>query len=225
MLEVVGMVTKKNPESEPGLLQVAGIRHFNEAAATWDENPHRRQLTEAIARSIGSTLPLQPDWRVLEYGCGTAALSFLLASQVREVVAADAAPGMVEQIRRKLTVYPTTKVKPLLLDLTQEAALTERFDLILMAMALHHITDVPELLSRLGSMLADRGWLAIADLQAEDGSFHTPQTVPHNGFAPKALAQSITVSLGEVSCTWRIVHEIPKNGRLYPVCLWAAQKR
>lgn len=219
------MVTQNNPESAPDISQAAGICHFNEAAATWDENPHRWQLTEAIARSVGATLPLQPGWRVLEYGCGTAALSFLLASQVREVVAADAAPGMVEQIRRKLEISPATQVTPRLLDLTQEAAPTERFDLILMAMALHHIPKVPELLSRLGSMLGDRGWLAIADLQAEDGSFHMPRTVPHNGFVPEALAHSLTAAIGEASCTWRVVHEMAKNGRSYPVCLWTAQKR
>jgi len=96
--------------------------HFDEAAATWDDNPHRRALTESIATSIRATVPLRDDWRVLECGCGTAALSFDLVPAVGEVVAADASPGMIEQVRRKLTRYPTAKITPLLLDLTRNAS-------------------------------------------------------------------------------------------------------
>lgn len=218
------MVTESNPNPAPDISMAAVVSHFNEAAATWDENPHRRELTQAIARSVCANVPLQPDWRVLEYGCGTANLSFLLASRVREMVAADASPGMVEQIHRKLETCPTTRIQPRLLDLMQEPAPVERFDLILVAMTLHHIPDVSELLTRLGSMLGDGGWLAIADLQTEDGSFHESIKVPHNGFAPETMVQSINQVIGTNSCTWRIVHEFPKNGRTYPVCLWTAQK-
>jgi len=218
------MATKSNPNPAPDISMAAVVSHFNDAAATWDENPHRRELTQAIARGVGTAIPLQPTWRVLEYGCGTAGLSFLLASRVREMVAADASPGMVEQVRRKLETCPATRIQPRLLDLMQETAPTEQFDLIVVAMTLHHVPNVPELLTRLGSMLGAGGWLAIADLQTEDGSFHTSLTVPHNGFAPETMVQSINQAIGTNSCTWRVVHEFPKNGRTYPVCLWTAQK-
>jgi ubiquinone/menaquinone biosynthesis C-methylase UbiE len=218
------MTIKSNSNPAPDISMVEVVRHFDEAATIWDEDPHRRERTQAIARSIVATVPLKSNWRVMEYGCGTAELSFLLASQVREVVAADASAGMVDQIRRKLKPCPTIRIEPRLLDLVQEPAPVERFDLILVAMALHHIPDVSELLTRLGSMLGDGGWLAIADLQAEDGSFHMPLTVPHNGFVPETMVQSINQAIGTNSCSWRIVHEFPKNGRTYPVCLWTAQK-
>ena len=210
----------KNADFSPAA--VAG--HFNAAAATWDENLQRRELTQAIAAAIATAVPLLPHWRVLEYGCGTANLSFLLASRVHAIVAADASPGMVEQIHRKLEASPALNIQPRLLDLTREPAPAERFDLILAAMTLHHIPDVPDLLSRLAGMLGDAGWLAIADLHAEDGSFHSELAVPHHGFAPDTMVQNINQALATHSCHWRVVHHLPKNGRMYPVCLWTAQK-
>jgi ubiquinone/menaquinone biosynthesis C-methylase UbiE len=79
---------------------------FDEAAATWDDTPRRRQMSETITRAVQQTIPLRKDWRVLEYGCGTATLGFLLAPHVGEVVAADASAGMVEQVR---TIHTVTK--------------------------------------------------------------------------------------------------------------------
>jgi ubiquinone/menaquinone biosynthesis C-methylase UbiE len=198
--------------------------HFDEAAASWDDNTHRRALTEAIARAIRDVLPLSRKWRVLEYGCGTGTLSFLLASAVREVVAADASPGMIEQVRRKLAMCPDCRMTPLLLDLTSEPVPSDTFDLVITAMALHHVEDVAQLLSTLRGMLVRGGWLVVADLCAEDGSFHEPMKVPHNGFAPGALADVARRSLGEADCQWRIVHRVQKNDRGYDVFLLAAHQ-
>jgi ubiquinone/menaquinone biosynthesis C-methylase UbiE len=200
------------------------MKHFDDAAATWDDNPHRRELTRAIAAGIRTNVPLQPNWRMLEYGCGTGTLSLLLAPHVQEVVAADASSGMVDQLRRKLQDLPEARVKPRLLDLTHEAPLAESFALIVAAMTLHHVPNVVAILADLGKMLAKGGWLAIADLQLEDGSFHADLKVPHNGFNPENMAHDITGAIGADSCPWRVVHEVAKPNRTYPVCLWTACK-
>ena len=188
------------------------------------KNPQRRALTTAIATAIQQAIPLDHHWRVLEYGCGTAILSFLLAPFVREVVAADASPGMIEQACRKLAASPVAGLSMRVLDLTQEAAPPEDFDLIMMAMALHHIADVPGLLRRLSSMLAKDGWLVIVDLCSEDGSFHNPMKVPHNGFAPESLAKAMASVLEPAQCTSQVIHQFEKNGRSYPVFLLTARK-
>lgn len=169
-------------------------------------------------------MPLHSDWRTLEYGCGTGTLGFLLAPAVREVVAADASPGMIEQVRRKLSLYPATRMRPVLLDLTRNPVPGEQFDLIVTAMALHHVDDVESLLSRLGELLTEGGWLVVADLCSEDGSFHEPLKVPHNGFAPEALADVVSRSLGQAQCHWRVVHRVQRNDRGYDVFLLAAHQ-
>ncbi len=67
----------------------------------------------------------------------------------------------------------------------QEEGPAGQFDLVVTAMTLHHIADVPGFLARLGHLLRKDGRLAVADLVTEDGSFHAPMTVPHNGFDPE----------------------------------------
>jgi 2-polyprenyl-3-methyl-5-hydroxy-6-metoxy-1,4-benzoquinol methylase len=203
----------------------ADVAHFNEAAATWDDNPARRELTEAIAQAIKSVIALQPHWRLLEYGCGTASLSLMLGPDVQEIVAADASPGMVEQVRRKLERFPGIRLTPRVLDLTAGEVPAERYDLVVMAMALHHVEDVPALLVRLSGLLVPGGWLVIADLAAEDGSFHAPMVVPHNGFETDDLARERGSAVHAAPAAVRPVHTFLKNDRPYTVNLWTAQKR
>ena len=196
-----------------------GTSRFDEAAATWDDNPRRRQLSEAIAQAIRQAVPLKKDWRVLEYGCGTATLGFLLAPHVREVVAADASAGMIEQVRRNLAQSSHVNLTPTLLDLSQQPAPAERFDLIVTAMAMHHVEDVQQVLTRVGEMLTDGGYLAIADLCQEGGSFHQDILVPHNGFCPAALAETVVRCIRGTHCRWQTIHTVIKNDRQYEIFL------
>jgi len=70
--------------------------HFDQAAATWDENPSRLALTRAIAAAVADAVPLMPHGSAMEYGCGTATLSFLLAGSLGKIVAADVSQGMLD---------------------------------------------------------------------------------------------------------------------------------
>jgi hypothetical protein len=77
----------------------------------------------------------------------------------------------------------------------------------------------------LAACLAPGGWLAIADLESEDGSFHA-EPVPHHGFDPQAfLARMGRAGLDPVSA--ERVHAMRKSpeGRDYPVFLAVARKR
>lgn len=199
-------------------------RDFDQAAATWDQDPQRQERTRVIAREITSAVPLRPDWHVMEYGCGTAALGFLLAEKVREVVAADASQGMIDQVARKLQACPSARVKPMRLDLERDPVPSTRFDLIVCAMSLHHIADTRQLLAKWAAMLADDGWLAVVDLCQEDGSFHSPVTVPHNGFVPGVLQQMMAQAMGPTDARSQVIQQIHKNGRAFDVFLLVAHR-
>jgi predicted methyltransferase len=55
-------------------------------------------------------------------------------------------------------------------------------------MTIHHLDDILALFAKLYSMLNDGGFIAIADLDSEDGSFHSDNTgVFHHGFDREAL--------------------------------------
>ncbi|NIV32583.1 MAG: methyltransferase domain-containing protein, partial [Anaerolineae bacterium] len=67
--------------------------------------------------------------------------------------------------------------------------LERQFDLIVSAMALHHVEDTERLLQRFHQHLSPGGGIALADLDQEDGSFHPPEVegVFHDGFDRTAL--------------------------------------
>lgn len=56
------------------------------------------------------------------------------------------------------------------------------------AMTLHHIPDTDHILRVFHDLLKPGGWLAIADLDREDGSFHEPKVDVQHGFDRAALA-------------------------------------
>jgi 2-polyprenyl-3-methyl-5-hydroxy-6-metoxy-1,4-benzoquinol methylase len=199
----------------------AGTAHFDQAAITWEDNPVRRQLNDAVTAAIIEAIPLRPDWTVLEYGCGTAALSRRLAPQVSRVLAMDASAGMIAEAAKFATAQGLANLATRQLDLLREPPPEERFDLIVSAMTLHHVTDTSLLFRRLHSLLRPGGQMALADLFPEDGSFHDDPEIPHHGFDPASLAD-ILAGLGLADAVWREIHRIEKNGFTYPVFLLTA---
>jgi len=199
------------------------IAHFDAAAASWDENAVRRAMTEAIAKAIRATVPLRREMRALEYGCGTATLSILLADSLGEVVAADASAGMIDQVRQKIERFALGNLRAVQLDLSQERHSGGAFDLIMTAMALHHMPDVRLILGRMAEMLAPEGWLAIVDLVEEDGTFHRDVKVPHNGFSQGTLGRMLE-ELRFTNLRWQVAYQVERNDRFYDIFLLSAKR-
>jgi predicted TPR repeat methyltransferase len=204
-------------------------KHFDKAAAGWDQQQRRVELAAKIAAAISTTLPLNKKMTAMEYGCGTGLVGLALASQLATLTAVDTSSGMLEVLARKIKDEKITNVTPLRLDLLEET-LAEKFDLIFCAMTLHHIKEAGQLLIRFCELLADGGYLAVADLQEEDGSFHGAEAdgIMHNGFNPADLAITLTgLGLHEVSV--KEVHSIIKTNeaavsRSYPIFLLTGRK-
>ena len=165
----------------------------------------------------------------LEYGCGTGLVGLALAPQLATLTAVDTSTGMLEVLAQKIKSEQITNVTPLRLDLLREP-LTDRFDLIFCAMTLHHIKEADQLLARFCDLLQDGGYLAVADLQEEDGSFHDAEAdgVMHHGFNPAELANTLT-TLGLHQVAVQEVHSLVKTNdagveRAYPVFLLTGKK-
>jgi hypothetical protein len=58
-------------------------------------------------------------------------------------------------------------------------------------MVLHHIDDVEKIIKKFHNLINPGGYLAIADLYAEDGSFHGEGFTGHNGFDIEKLSSWI----------------------------------
>jgi SAM-dependent methyltransferase len=207
-----------SPPKEP---VPAGASPFDQAASTWEDNPVRRQLTDAVSAAITETIPLRPSWAVLEYGCGTAALSRRLAPHVGQVLAVDASAGMIAEAAKFAAAHGVANLATRQLDLLRDPPPTERFALVVSAMTLHHVADIALLCRRLRSLLRPGGQMALADLFPEDGSFHNDPEIPHHGFDPASLADILS-GLDLVDAAWREIHRIEKPWGTYPVFLLTA---
>jgi len=202
---------------------------FDLAAATWDEHPARMAMTRAVAQAICSQVPVRPTMTALDFGCGTGLVTLALQPHVRRILGVDSSPAMLAKLQEKVQAMGVTNVDALLLDFTVQPPPAElRVDLIVSAMALHHIADIPALLQTFVQMLAPGGALALADLDTEDGSFHPdPTGVYHTGIDRAWLmAQFTALGLQDVRAT--TAHEMERptpDGapRRYPIFLISGQ--
>lgn len=208
--------------------QAENQSRFDQIAAQWDESPKRTETAIAVADAIAAAVPLAPNWRALEYGCGTGLVGVRLLPRLKHLTAADLSPGMITVLREKIAAAGLTGINPQVLDLTSAAPPAARYDLIFTSLALHHIPDVGALLRTFASMLEPKGWVALADLDAEDGGFHGPDVpgIAHRGFERSDITRWLQAA-GFESVTFRTAHLIEKERQgevhRYPVFLATAR--
>jgi ubiquinone/menaquinone biosynthesis C-methylase UbiE len=158
-------------------------RNFNEAASSWDDEPRRVRLASEVAECVKKAVTVTGEMTVLDYGCGTGLVTLCLQPLVRSITGADLSDGMLEILRGKIEARGLTNVKAVLLDRGRETFPAESFELLVSSMTLHHVEDVARLLAAFHRVLLPGGVLAVADLDAEDGSFHGHgPSAAHSGF-------------------------------------------
>ena len=155
--------------------------YFAEKAKDYDKLKTRTNNVDTIAYSILKEVPFTKAMQVLDFGSGTGLLLSNIAPHVGSITAVDISASMNEVLRAKINNIDG-EVKMLAIDLTKEP-LDKKFDAIISSMTLHHIEDVALLFKKFYNLLNKNGIIAIADLDKEDGSFHTTATgMFHCGF-------------------------------------------
>lgn len=159
------------------------FHRFDKAAADWDANIARVDLANGVAEAIRQTVPLRPDMQAMDFGAGTGLLTLALLPHLGAFTAVDSSSMMLRVLDGKLANLKIANVNTLHCDITEAALPATAFDLIVSSMALHHMRDVLTVLARLRPCLKPGGWIAVADLDSEDGTFHAdPTGVYHRGF-------------------------------------------
>ncbi|MDA8128999.1 MAG: class I SAM-dependent methyltransferase [Betaproteobacteria bacterium] len=211
--------------AQPTTLDAA---HFDSKARQWDENPIFRERALKIADGIRRTVPLNRDMRALDYGSGTGLLSFPLRSELGAILLADSSSGMLEVAAEKIATQRATNMATAKLDLLVDPPPTQRFDLIYTSMTLHHVPDTDRILRIFHDLLRPGGYLCVADLDEEDGSFHGLDVVDvHHGFARPELGR-LAAQAGFADVQFQTVFNIDKERETttqsYPVFLMTAKR-
>ncbi|MDP2172041.1 MAG: methyltransferase domain-containing protein [Rhodocyclaceae bacterium] len=198
---------------------------FDESARTWDQDPVKLARAQAVAAGIRSQVP--PQARALEYGCGTGLLGFALQSHCGQMTLADSSAGMLAVLDEKIAACGASNMRSTRLDLVTDPLPPDRYELICTLMTAHHIADTDQLLRDMHALLAAPGYLCIADLDAEDGSFHGPEFDGHKGFDRDALKRKAEAAgFRDISFT-TVFHMQKGNGPQqteFPIFLMVARK-
>lgn len=193
---------------------------FDEKAKTWDDDPDRTRRSRVAAEAIRAAVPLGSSTRLLEYGAGTGLVSQFLAHDVGPITLAEPSAGMRGVMAEKVAagILPTD-ARIWDLDLTADPIPPDRFDLVVTVLTLHHIHDVPSVLTGFATLLDEGGWLCVVDLEQEDGTFHDdPDFDGHHGLSRTVLASQLDTA-GFTDVRFQPCDEIIKNERAYPVFL------
>jgi len=195
---------------------------FDEKAKDWDANDMATALSAAVGSTLVKAVELGSHMRVMDFGAGTGLVSSHVAPAVKTVVAVDISAAMLEKLAAKDELQG--KVEVVCQDITKQP-LDQTFDLIVSAMALHHVEDTDALLQTFAAHLEPGKHVALADLDKEDGSFHPEGTagVFHSGFERGELQAKLEANgFGDVKFV--TAHVVAKPGGDYPVFLVTAQK-
>ncbi len=159
---------------------------FANRSKSWDSKSLRVQNAKAIANKIIENINLNKNMHLLDLGAGTGLLSFFLSDHIRKITALDNSASMLEVFKSKQDRF-NCQTDIIYADITKER-IDEKFDGIISSMTIHHIKDIKKLFETLRVLLNPGGFIALADLVSEDGSFHDNNTgVYHKGFDIKEL--------------------------------------
>jgi len=167
------------------------MNEFDIKAVEWDKNPMHWDRSEAIAKEIIKLIPLKNEMTALEYGAGTGITSFLLKDYLKEITLMDNSSEMVKVMNEKIKTTKVKNLKALNFDLEHTDYKGGKFDLIFTQMVLHHVTDTENIIKTFYGLLNPEGYVAIADLYPEDGSFHGEGFSGHKGFNIEKLSKLV----------------------------------
>lgn len=158
-------------------------RDFNKSSGQWDAEQFRVNLANGVAAAIIREINPTKDMAALDFGCGTGLLTLRLQPLVGTMTGADSSPGMLAVLEEKIKDQGLTNIRTVLVDFEKGDRIEEKFHLIVCNMVLHHVPDTASLFRLWHEMLLPGGRLCFADLDTENGSFHSDKTgVFHFGF-------------------------------------------
>ena len=162
---------------------------FAQKATSYEQNRSRVDNVDNIARAVIRSVSLDTSMHLMDFGSGTGLLLERVAPYVRKITAIDISRSMNEQLQAKRDKI-SCELEMLEVDL-ETSDISGKFDGIISSMTMHHVRDIDAMFRKFHSLLNDGGFVAIADLNKEDGSFHTEDAgVFHCGFDHDAINKS-----------------------------------
>ncbi len=156
---------------------------FDQSAQTWDASDMRVMLAKNIYDAMVKNIAFTNTMEVIDFGAGTGLLSRNIALHVRSLLGIDTSSKMLEKLDELGCENISTHHGDICQFETQKS-----YDGVVSAMTMHHVEALDTLFAKLHALLKEGGFIAIADLMQEDGTFHNNnEGVHHFGFDEATL--------------------------------------
>lgn len=194
--------------------------YFAHKAESYEQNRDRVDNVSNIANTILEKTHIEPSMHLMDFGSGTGLLLERIAPHVKKITAVDISPSMNRQLAEKrASLQCELDVREIDLE---EQSIDECFDGIISSMTMHHVRDIDAMFRRFRELLKPGGFIAISDLDKEDGTFHSEDTgVFHFGFERNDIARAAEQA-GFSGIEVVSASAIEKEDRSYPVFLLTA---
>jgi 2-polyprenyl-3-methyl-5-hydroxy-6-metoxy-1,4-benzoquinol methylase len=193
---------------------------FEEKAKDWDKRERIQKLSSAIGGCILQNVALNASMQVLDFGAGTGLIASQIAPRVAQITAVDISEAMLKKLQQKAELKD--RVSTICQDITV-TPLDAQFDLIVSAMAMHHVEDTTGMVTTFAQHLKPGGKIALADLDTEDGTFHAPGTegIFHPGFDRTEFERLLNLK-GFKNIQFFNAHTVVSETGSYPIFLVTA---
>lgn len=194
---------------------------FKDKAQNWDKSSPRVNGAKTIAEAMYKKINFHSDMLVMDFGVGTGLLGFEILPRVKNIIGVDTSLKMLEKLKEKNT--QALYIEPRNVDICK-TPLNEKFDGVISSMTLHHVEDLDNFFTTLHRSLKANSFIAFADLEKEDGTFHSDNTgVFHFGFEKEELSK-IVKNAGFTKISFENINTINKPHRDFGVFLLTAKK-
>lgn len=167
------------------------VDRFAKKAGGYEQNQSRVDNVANIAKSVLDAIKFNQSMHIVDFGSGTGLLLEKIAPYVGKITAVDISKSMNLQLLAKQNRLDC-EIDILEVNL-EKTTIPIQVDGIVSSMTMHHVQDIESMFVKFYSMVKPGGFIAISDLDKEDGSFHTEDTgVFHYGFDRDVFANTAT---------------------------------
>ncbi|MCW8833876.1 MAG: class I SAM-dependent methyltransferase [Colwellia sp.] len=143
---------------------------WDEYAENWDVDPTVEEYAKNAFATLLDNINID-DLTVLDFGCGTGALTQLMSPTVKSIVAIDASSEMIKHLNKKALNNVSSISDYLSEELVQSRPeLANKFDLIVASSVCAFLPDYEATLSLLKSQLKEGGMFVQWDWLSNDDS-------------------------------------------------------
>jgi len=199
--------------------------YFDEKSKVYETDEKKVDNVKNIADGIICNVALKKSDVILDFGSGTGLLTKHISKYVKKIIVNDISESMNEQLRDKIKKNEfDCDIHMAAHNMCETYLCLEPVDGIISSMTIHHVKEVKELMTQFFNLLKKEGFLALADLETEDGTFHKEDTgVFHFGFDKKEFL-SLVEEIGFINTKIQTISVAEKPYGQYPIFLLVAQK-